>query len=184
MLILPIDRESAGDYYCFITGNRKAGKKMSEKTSYIQSVVLDMIAAMPDRNAQRKFCIHSCGVSLICGLLAAKRGLDPELAAVMGLLHDIYAIAKGTYEAHDVLGANMAQEIMMEHGGFSEYEISAVHSAILRHDALDNFSHGPYDELLKDADVLQPFYQSIQKLEAISPQRKARMERLFEELGI
>jgi HD superfamily phosphodiesterase len=165
-------------------GKTKTRENMSERLSKIQKTVWEMIAAMPNDEGRTKFFVHSGGVSLICGLLAAKRGLDPELAAVMGLLHDIYAIAKGTYEAHDVLGANMAQEIMMAHGGFSECEISAVHSAILRHDALDDFSHGPYDELLKDADVLQPYYQNIQSMDSISPQRKARMEKLFTELGI
>ncbi|MGI5898323.1 MAG: HD domain-containing protein [Christensenellales bacterium] len=157
---------------------------MSERLSKIQNSVHDMIAAMPDSQARTKFCVHSGGVSLVCALLAAKRGLDAELASAIGLLHDIYAIAKGTYEAHDVLGAEMAAEILARQGGFSREEIRAVHSAILRHDALDDFSHGHYDELLKDADVLQPFYQNMQSLEAVSPQRRARMERLLKELGV
>ena len=55
---------------------------------------------------------HLYGVSLAAQVLAKKRGLDPELAAMAGMLHDIYAYNTGSSEDYAHLGADLANKIL------------------------------------------------------------------------
>ncbi|MCL2171915.1 MAG: HD domain-containing protein [Defluviitaleaceae bacterium] len=109
-----------------------------------------------------KFYAHSHGVAAFCALLAKKRGLDGELACAMGLLHDIFAVVHGTYENHDIGGAEMSKEILEKMGNFSNDEIEIIFNAIVRHDMRD-IVHEPYDEVLKDADILCPYFTNMPK---------------------
>lgn len=98
--------------------------------------------------------VHSYGVSATCVLLAKKRGLDTEMAAVCGMLHDIATYMTGDHVDHAPRGAVEAERILKEIGCFSPEEIELVRDAIHRHadkDAVD----GEMAECLKDADVLQ-----------------------------
>lgn len=102
----------------------------------------------------RYFIMHLYGVSQFCALLALKRGLDTELAATAGMLHDIYQITEGVMEDHAKKGAIQAEEILRRSRMYTEDEISVITAAISRHGKKRSV-HEPYDEVLKDADVLQ-----------------------------
>jgi uncharacterized protein len=70
------------------------------------------------------------------------------------MLHDLVTYESGDAKNHAARSAARAKEILSELGCFSEEEIACIHSAISHHS--DKASHGgPYEELLKDADVLQ-----------------------------
>jgi len=56
---------------------------------------------------KRAAYIHSYGVAQCCALLAAKRGLDTELAMEIGLLHDVYSYKTGVHTLHSQNGAEM-----------------------------------------------------------------------------
>ena len=124
---------------------------------------------------------HAHGVAGFAALLAAKRGLDPVLAGVMGLLHDIHYIIEGTYNRHDVLGAEKAEKILRDTGLFSEEEIKTVFQAISRHD-LRQEVHEPYDEVLKDADIIYPYFTELP--EVIKPDVAPRISSVIGELGL
>ena len=114
------------------------------------------------------FFIHLYGVSNFCVLLALKRGLDPELAATCGMLHDIYQITDGILEQHGVKGAEKARFLLEDMGQYSDDEIGIITTAISRHSKKRKIHDGAYDELLKDADVLShclydPDYPVIEK---------------------
>ena len=47
-------------------------------------------------------------------MIAKKRGADPELAAMAGLLHDLYAYKSGSYDDHAHKGAELARTILKE----------------------------------------------------------------------
>jgi len=99
--------------------------------------------------------VHLYGVSATCVLLAKKRGLDPEMAAVCGMLHDISTYMTGDRSDHARRGAVEAERILTELGCFTPAEVALIRDAISRHadkDAVD----GDMAEILKDADVLQP----------------------------
>ena len=115
--------------------------------------------------------IHLYGVSAVCVLLAAKRGLDPELCAIAGLLHDIRTYRTGDYQDHARLGAPEAESILEELGCFTPEEIALVGCAIARHSDKDA-CHDAMDELLKDADVLQHFLYNPHIGSELSGQRQ------------
>ena len=128
----------------------------------------------------RYFFNHLYGVSEYCALLAVRRNLDPELAAACGMLHDIYQVTGGTIEQHAVKGAVEAERILKTMNAYSNEEIAVITTAISRHSKKRKF-HNPYDELLKDADVMSHcFYNTDYQ---VIDKDAARYERLLEELG-
>ena len=136
-----------------------------------------------------EFYSHLYSVSKFGALLALKRGLDPEIAQASGMLHDIYQVTNGTTEQHGARGAVVAEKILRETGLYSEEEIKTITTAIHWHSKKRKF-HGPYDELLKDADVMNHFlyntdisdryYSMYRHLD----KGKARYESILAELGI
>ncbi len=96
--------------------------------------------------------VHLYGVSLTATWLAERRGLDVELAAVAGMLHDLATYAAGDSADHARRSSQLASQLLEQSGLFSEEEIRTIARAIARHSdkaAIDE----PMAELLKDADV-------------------------------
>jgi len=84
------------------------------------------------------------------------RGLDPEIAAASGLLHDIYRFETGISLNHGHNGAEMARVALKRMDeAFCGKEKQLLLSAIFHHTEKSRI-HGEYDELLKDADTLSP----------------------------
>lgn len=147
----------------------------------LREVIDGIVLANPDAGERRSGMIHLYGVAQHCVLLAKRRGLDEELAAVMGMLHDIYSYRHGHCPGHGEKGAVLAREILDDLGLFSAQEIGLVCGAIARHSdkgAVD----GLYDELLKDADVLQHcFYNPVYP---VKEHERVRYVGMLKELGV
>jgi len=141
---------------------------------------IDRLIKEHQPNNARYFINHLYGVSEYCALLALRRGLDPELAATSGMLHDIYQVTAGTIEGHAVEGATVAEEILRSLSLYSDDEIEIITTAISRHSKKRKF-HEPYDELLKDADVMSHCFYNTYYL-PIEKDAK-RYNRILEELG-
>lgn len=125
--------------------------------------------------------MHLYGVSAMCSLLAIRRGLDTELCATAGMLHDIWAYKIGDSTGHARLGAIEAERILRESGGYTSDEIAMVCEAIANHsrkrEVQDDLS-----ELLKDADVLQHYlYNPSMPVQESHP---TRLEGLLREMGL
>lgn len=125
--------------------------------------------------------IHSYGVAECCALIAGKRGLNTELSYISGLLHDIYAYKTGSYTCHSESGAEMVRPVLRDSNVFSEDEQKTILSAIFHHDNKD-FVHAELDEVLKDADLLQPFLKGADM--RLFHQAIPRLKKLLEEFGI
>ena len=134
-------------------------------------------------NIDERHCgfMHLYGVSSFSSLLALKRGLNPELCAVAGMLHDIATYKTGNSAEHAKLGSIEARKILNETNCFNEEEINIICTAIYNHsdkNKVDNI----YDEVLKDADVLQHYlYNTNLK---VFEKDKNRLSILLEEVGI
>jgi len=128
----------------------------------------------------RYFINHLYGVSEYCALLAIRRNLNPELAAACGMLHDIYQITGGTTEQHAVKGAGEAEKILRSMNTYSEKEIAVITTAISRHSKKRKY-HEPYDELLKDADVMSHCFYNTDY--GIIDKDAARFDSILKELG-
>ncbi|MDR2736671.1 MAG: HD domain-containing protein [Gracilibacteraceae bacterium] len=128
----------------------------------------------------RYFVSHLYGVSQFCVLLAVRRGLNTELAAACGMLHDIYQITAGEREKHAKKGAEQAGRILKKIEAYSDQEIAIITAAISRH-SKKHIVHEPYDEVLKDADVLEHCLYNPDF--PVSEKEMARFNNLLEEFS-
>ena len=124
---------------------------------------------------------HLYGVSLAATMIAKKRGMDPELASMAAMLHDLYAYKSGSYEDHAHKGALLAKQILDEMKLTDENETEIICSAIYHHDD-KLLIDGPMDEVLKDADVIHHCMNDLSK--PVKDKEKARYEALCEEFGM
>lgn len=129
---------------------------MTDRVKHVKIYVNNIFDCIEDADEKRVAYIHSYGVSHCCALLAAKRGVDIELATIIGLLHDVYRFKTGISDWHSQNGAEMVRAAFkyVLTDLFSEEEQTIIKSAIYHHSNKD-IVHDEYDELLKDGDVFQ-----------------------------
>lgn len=111
-------------------------------------------AAVSELRLPEHAMVHLQGTARICAQLAEKRGENPELAYIAGLLHDIAAYQNGSSLNHARLGAARAEKLLRQLGDFGEAEIRVICDAIYLHSD-KTVVHGPFAQLLKEADLLQ-----------------------------
>lgn len=128
-----------------------------ERILVIREYVNRILENIPSEEKRRSATVHTYGVAQCCTMLALKRGLDPELAHISGLLHDIYTYHMGNPICHAISGADMARTAIRKMDIFKDGEKEIILSSIFYHTDKARI-HGKYDEVLKDADVLQCYY--------------------------
>ena len=146
----------------------------------LQKQVHKVLKNMDDNQKRASAVAHLHGVSLAAVLIAKKRGEDPELAAMAGLLHDLYAYKSGSYDDHAHKGAEYARELLTKLDLTTKDETEVICSAIQHHDTKDKID-APMDEVLKDADVIHHSLGDPTK--DVKPHEKARYDKLCEESG-
>ncbi|NLO86198.1 MAG: HD domain-containing protein [Clostridiales bacterium] len=114
---------------------------------------IDKLIDKEDPDKFRMYISHMCGVARFCTLLSMKRNLNIELATTCGMLHDICYMTGGSSDNHAIKGAEQAKSILDEMNQYSDHEITLITTAISRHSDKSKI-HDQYDELLKDADVM------------------------------
>ncbi len=160
----------------------------------LRQVIDGFLAKLPDTEQRRCAFIHLYGVSATGTILALKRGLDSELCAAAGMLHDIWNYQVGESSEHAQLGAREAKNILQQVGSFSAEDIEVICHAIARHTDKQSID-SEVDELLKDADVLQHYLYNPDVFEemaegqaspipAAKPMHIRRLERTLVELGL
>ena len=151
--------------------------RVEKLREYIDAILLNKEDSFDRRCAY----VHLYGVAQACVLLAKKRGLNEELAVMAGMLHDIYTYKVTYTKEHGEKGAAIACEILEELGITTAKETHIICNAIYNHSYKEKVG-SPYDELLKDADVLQhciynPAFPVLEKEEK-------RYNSILAELGI
>lgn len=136
---------------------------------------------MKDENKRKSAYIHLYGVSLSATLIAKHRHEDAELAAMAAMLHDLYAYKNSSYEDHAHRGGELAREILEELKLTSEQENEKIVSAIYHHDDKEVVDR-PFDEVLKDADVMHHTMNDLDK--PIKEKEKKRFEALLDEFQL
>ena len=120
----------------------------------VREVVDSVLEAMTDPEERRCAYIHLYGVAQAAALIAGKRKENMELSIVAAMLHDLYAYKNMDPADHAHRGAAMAEEILCGLAVFSDEEIKLISSAVYHHS--DKAVTGAsFDEVLKDADVMQ-----------------------------
>ncbi len=139
------------------------------------------LGEMEDADKRTSATVHLYGVSLAATMIAKKRGLDPEIASMAAMLHDLHAYKTGSYDDHAHKGADLAREILGQLSLTDDAETDLICSAIYHHDdklVVD----APMDEVLKDADVIHHCMNDLSK--AVKEKEQARFEALCEEFGM
>ena len=147
----------------------------------LQKYVHKALKVMDDNQKRSAAIAHLHGVSLAAVMIAKKRDENAELAAMAGLLHDLYAYTSGSYEDHAHKGAELAREILEKLGLTDGAETDMICSAIYHHDdklVVD----GPMDEVLKDADVIHHCMNDLSK--PVKEKEQARFNSLCKEFGM
>lgn len=156
---------------------RGRADRLQKVREYVDAVV----NRISDREMRKEAFVHLYGVSQACGLIAMRRGEDVELAAIAGMLHDIWTYSRMDSREHAHRGAGLAKEILQSMDLFDDGEIERVRHAIYHHSG-KAIVQEPLDEVLKDADVLEHCLRDPSR----EPQAKeyARFLRLAEEFGL
>lgn len=147
----------------------------------LQKQVHKILKSMEDNQKRANAIAHLHGVSLAAVMIAKKRGEDPELAAMAGLLHDLYAYKSGFYDDHAHKGADLARELLEKMGITSPDETDVICSAIWHHDSKAEID-ASMDEVLKDADVIHHTLGDPTK--EVKEREQARYDKLCEEFGL
>lgn len=122
---------------------------------YIEKIEVDKNKNL--KEIRKNEYTHSYGVSSLAQMLAEKRGLDVELAGVIGLLHDIGRIMYNILdETHGKIGAIEAEKILYETKAFSKNEVEIICTAIKEH-SNKTVIGSKYEELIKDADIMERY---------------------------
>ena len=136
---------------------------------------------MEDEDKRISAISHLYGVSLAATMIAKKRALDPEIASMAAMLHDLHAYKTGSYDDHAHLGADLARKILKKLELTNEDETEQICSAIYHHD--DKLTEdSPMDEVLKDADVIHHCMNDLSK--QIKEKEQARFDKLCSEFGM
>ena len=124
---------------------------------------------------------HMLSVSNFAAMIAMKRGLDPEIATMIGLLHDIHPLLTGDYTEHAKQGSLLAEEILSKLNITTQEETELICTAV-RYHSKKRSVHDAYSELIKDADVLSHCFYNI-SFPALEKDQ-ARFEALKKEFGL
>ncbi len=119
----------------------------------IEDRVCDILAGIDSPKERQQASAHLFGTARMAVLIARKRGLDEDLAYLAGLLHDLRRFQTGISAEHGPEGARLAGSLLDSTGCFTRSEREAVCGAIWFHSEKGS-RHLPFDELLKDADIL------------------------------
>ena len=147
----------------------------------LQKQVHRVLEKMEDGSRRAGAVAHLHGVSLAAVMIAKKRGEDAELAAMAGLLHDLYAYKSGSYDDHAHRGAEYARKLLDKLEITTLEETEAVCSAIWHHDNKADVD-APMDEILKDADVIHHSLGDPTK--EVKEHERERYARLCAEFGL
>jgi HD superfamily phosphodiesterase len=141
----------------------------------------EILLNMKDVIERRCAYLHLYGVAQACTLIALKRGENAELATMAGMLHDIYSYTKMDTKEHAHKGSIMARDILTSLQITNDVETEAICGAIYVHSDKE-LVHSAFDEVLKDADVLQ--HCLYNPMFEIKPHEKSRYDKLRLEFGI
>ena len=147
----------------------------------VREAVDAVLLNIADAGERRCGYMHLYGVSQACVLIALKRNENAELAAAAGMLHDIHAYATMDPRDHAHKGSAMARDLLNSMKCFEAGEIDVICSAIYHHSSKE-ISHAPFDEVLKDADVMQ--HCLYNPLFEVMKHEKERFGKLKEEFGL
>ncbi|SMF87869.1 CHAP domain-containing protein [Paenibacillus uliginis N3/975] len=161
--------------------SEQMGSKANKRLDSVRVLVQEMIISMVSILQRQEACVHLNGVSNFSSMLAKKRGQNQELAAIIGLLHDYYYYKTGIHEFPGPNSAETVRPLLRDMNIFTKEEQTTILKAIF-HRGDRSRVHGPYEEIVKDAYVMQLYFQNSSRI--LSQQDVSRLRNVFRELAI
>lgn len=156
--------------------------KKARRLNFVQSLVHDNILPFEDSNLKKhQVWSQLSGVSSFASMLAIRRGQDPELAAIAGLLHNYYFVKTRVKSFPGHNSADAIRPILRSSELFSDEEMSIILRSIFYQDDRQR-NHGPYEEILKDAILLQMYFHNTAR--HVSTMDIHRLQNVLRELGM
>lgn len=147
----------------------------------VREKVDELLLNMDDSSLWRSGYIHLYGVSQASAMIAMKREENVELAAIAGMLHDIYTYTAKDSQNHAQHSSVMAKEILESLKLFTAGEIHLICTAIYHHSNKEKI-HSAFGEVLIDGDILQHCLYS--PLFQVMDYEKERYEKLKAEFQL
>jgi hypothetical protein len=157
--------------------SERSNKRLNSVRVLVQEMILSMSCAVRSQEASA----HLNGVATFASMLAMKRGQNQELAAVAGQLHGYYYYKTGITEFSGPNSAEAVRPLLRELNIFTKEEQNTILQAIF-HQGDRSRIHGPYEEIIKDAYLLQLFFQNTSSI--VSQEDTPRLRTVLDELGI
>lgn len=123
--------------------------------------------------------VHAASCAQLGRMLAEKRGVDVELAALACALHDIGRWVTGLQNDHAPKGQVPVQNFLISKKG-SDEEKEQIVRAVINHSRKDEIGT-PLEEIVKDADILDCYWYG-EKI--MKPFHIARLKKALGDLGI
>ena len=149
--------------------------------SRIKDLQKQVFKVLADTDEPLKAMAHLHGVSLAAVMIARKRGQDQELAAMAGLLHDLWAYKSGSYDDHAYLGADYARKVLGKLEITTQEETEMICDAVWHHDDKASID-SEFAEVLKDADVIDHCLSDPAK--EIKEKEASRYRKLCDEFAL
>lgn len=145
------------------------------------SYVSQYIYKEDEKEFRHMILSHITGVAQFAAMVALKRGLNPQILTIAGLLHDIHTLDTCDSTQHAKKGAAEARVILDELSVTTPQETDIICDAIFNHSKKDAV-HSEYAEALKDADVLQHCLYNTNYLP--SQKDEKRFKKLLQEFNL
>jgi HD superfamily phosphodiesterase len=156
-------------------------EEMDNRIEILRKYIDEILLNMNDSQERRCGYLHLYGVSQTCAFIALKRNQDVELATMAGMLHDLYSYKAMNTENHAEHGAVLARQILEELSLTTDNETDLICSAIRNHSS-KAYTHSAFDEVLKDADVLQ--HCLYNPLFPVMEHEERRFQNILTEFGV
>ena len=154
-------------------------EKQLSRRELLEAEVIDILSHISSPAERTQASAHLFGTARMAVLIAKKRGLNEDLAYLTGLLHDLWRCKTGISGEHGPNGAVLAGSLIDLTGLFTKAEREMICGAIYFHSEKSR-RHLPFDELLKDADILDRMLSaSYEKMTGADGERAKRLSLEF-----
>lgn len=124
----------------------------------------------------------------VAKILAMKRGLNFEIAAIAAALHDVGVVVTKKTENHAKNGEKYVRQIINDYNQIitndnfliTNSELEIIANSVAKHSEVEIFSEDPYVELLKDVDSFDKYLHGI----GTEGDFLMRSKKVIEELGL
>lgn len=162
-----------------------------KRVSRLVSMIFDEMRSATDVDRDlpiRWSVMHMYSSTQLAKIVALRRGMDMELAAIAAALHDIAVITTKKSEKHaEVAGGYVIDVIRRYNNGpwtnlpkITQEEEDIIINAIIQHSDKETYTDDAFVELLKDIDSFDRYLHGIKSEGAYLE----RCNRVMKELGI